>query len=310
MARKLNLLGKRFGKLVTVKEDYHKSKSGRKSAGYLCKCDCGGSEVFSASTLARGSATTCKLCRGESRKTPNSLRQSNKRMYGIWADMVKRCRNKDNIYYGGKGVEVCDRWEVRKGGSFENFYNDMSESYFEEASIDRVDGEKSYTPSNCRWVSLDQQKGNRKPYKGGKYKGVRKSGRRYRSEIFHEGTSYLLAVVSSAESAAYIFNVVASILKDDTYYFNTIEPCQIISNTCSQYFHEITDNKYFDGGSYCPMSLNSSSLISESVTRTGCGVYYPSRSSVRKDGLDLRAVCRCINDNSKTHKGYRFYNVL
>lgn len=75
--------------------------------------------------------------------------------------MKTRCHNakQDNYsYYGGKGVDVCDEWR----DSFDAFNNWAIENGYEDSlTIDRIDVNKNYCPSNCRWVTVKQQSLNR-----------------------------------------------------------------------------------------------------------------------------------------------------
>ena len=78
----------------------------------------------------------------------------------IWQGIKQRCFNPNNHafkYYGGRGITMCEHWK----GSLANFFADMGhppESY----TIDRVDNNKGYEPSNCVWVSRKQQMNNRR----------------------------------------------------------------------------------------------------------------------------------------------------
>ena len=87
---------------------------------------------------------------------------SRTRLYHEWADMKCRCNvNKQNINkdYAGKGVSVCTEWKK----DFLVFMNwAISNGYSDALTIDRIDFNGNYEPSNCRWVSMKDQGNNRK----------------------------------------------------------------------------------------------------------------------------------------------------
>lgn len=83
--------------------------------------------------------------------------------YQTWHSMKKRCNDvKDISYhnYGGRGIKVCDRWLGHDG--FSNFINDMGEKPHADYSIDRIDHDGNYEPSNCRWVNSITQNSNKR----------------------------------------------------------------------------------------------------------------------------------------------------
>lgn len=81
--------------------------------------------------------------------------------YAAWGAMIQRCNNpKHPRYplYGGRGIQVCERWL----NSFENFYADLGprpDGY----ELDKIDNDKGYEPSNCRWVTKLESRRNRRP---------------------------------------------------------------------------------------------------------------------------------------------------
>lgn len=84
-------------------------------------------------------------------------KQSYTKLYRTWASMKDRCtnkRSKEYKSYGGRGIELCKRWM-----GFDNFYRDMGERP-DGLSLDRIDNNKGYSPSNCRWATASQQSRN------------------------------------------------------------------------------------------------------------------------------------------------------
>lgn len=91
--------------------------------------------------------------------------------YRAWSQMWQRCTNKklwSYKYYGKRGIDVCDRWK-----SFHSFFKDMGERPGLKHSIDRIDNDGNYEPSNCRWASQKEQRANRSDSKGLKKKRAR-----------------------------------------------------------------------------------------------------------------------------------------
>jgi hypothetical protein len=73
--------------------------------------------------------------------------------------MIDRCTNPKNKawrYYGGRGIKVCDHWNPKRGGSFENFLAYMGPRP-PATSIDRIDNDGNYEPGNCQWATPKQQ---------------------------------------------------------------------------------------------------------------------------------------------------------
>lgn len=84
-----------------------------------------------------------------------------KRLHNIWRCMVGRCHNANwnnyfaRVYYREKGIIVCDEWRY----SFENFKTwALQNGYEDNLSIDRIDSDGNYEPSNCRWITYDENR--------------------------------------------------------------------------------------------------------------------------------------------------------
>lgn len=141
------MLGIRYGSRVVI-EDCGTSKNGQKL--WKCVCDCGTETITSGSSIRRSKSCGCK-----SRKT-ETHGMTNSRAFRIWTSMRRRCKDKENPNYGGRGIHVCERW-----GKFENFYSDMGDPP-DNYSIDRINNDGIYEPENCRWASAKEQNGNQR----------------------------------------------------------------------------------------------------------------------------------------------------
>ena len=155
VGRKLELAGRRFGRLVVL------SEAGRNLDGkvtWLCLCDCGNTTVKSGPRLKSGVNRSCGCLIGGRNATH---RMKGTRIYRIWANMLSRTRNPNAsqyAVYGGRGITVCERWQ-----SFENFYADMGPTYTEGLTIDRINSDGNYEPANCRWATpLEQGRNTRR----------------------------------------------------------------------------------------------------------------------------------------------------
>jgi len=184
----IDLTNQKFGKLTVIKflgDDEYGNKQ------WLCKCDCGVEKSILSGSFKRGLTKSCgclhKEIMKEVKTTHGYANKNNKSVeYLTWASMLDRCRNKNNKSYknyGGRGIEVCDRWT----NSFENFLEDMGKRPSNKHSIDRINVNDNYEPNNCRWATTYEQSINRRMFKNNKsgYVGVfwNKKNKNWNSKI-------------------------------------------------------------------------------------------------------------------------------
>lgn len=158
-----DLQGKTFGRWKVL-EGFYKGIY----RYYTCECDCGNVKEVRESSIVSGDSRSCGCLAKENCSKRNSKHYVNgepitrHRLYKRWWNMNRRCyqpKSKDFHHYGGRGIEVCDRWRSSlpdyKG--FENFVEDMADFFIEGLELDRIDNEGNYTPDNCKWSTRQEQ---------------------------------------------------------------------------------------------------------------------------------------------------------
>ena len=151
------LIGKRFGSLEVLEVSDRTDK--QKRTYLVCKCDCGKIKTISLTHLRSGATKSCGcgvIKANIKRSTTHG--GTGTRLYEIWRGICRRCRDVKDKYYGGRGISMDPEWE-----SFEAFRQwSLLNGYKDNLTIDRIDPDKDYTPSNCRWIPFPEQAKNKR----------------------------------------------------------------------------------------------------------------------------------------------------
>lgn len=185
-----NIINERFGKLVVLRRVEDKvSPKGYKKPQYECLCDCGKTVVAVRGNLLTGNTTSCGCYKKEidhKRFLKHGHAENPDRLYQKWLSMRNRCLNPNATgyeNYGGRGIKVCLEWN-----DYINFRDwAIANGYVAGLTIDRIDVDGDYEPSNCRFTTMKEQNNNRRTTNLHTYNGKTQSEMKWAEEY---GISY------------------------------------------------------------------------------------------------------------------------
>lgn len=196
--RFIDLTGRVFGRLTVV--GYAGKVKGKTS--WNCRCICGKGVVAKGNGLQQGDTRSCGCLHDDAaRERLTTHGKCKTAEYRSWCAMLSRCTDPNSKVfsdYGGRGITVCERWR-----EFENFLEDLGEKPTPNHSIDRVNNNGDYEPTNCRWATRTQQARNRRARKSKLwFTGIQFKKGGYEARIQTNGKRLCLGTFSTLEEAA------------------------------------------------------------------------------------------------------------
>lgn len=179
MGKRINIQeGDRFGYLTVIREvEPNITPCGTVQRKFLCRCDCGNKVIHSLGAFRRSSNCSCG-CKNYDIGSLNrkyTKEQTSSFLYSTWQGMKQRCLDPNSsnyANYGGRGITICDEWL----DDYIKFYDwALSNGASKEMTLDRIDVNGDYEPSNCRWADAYTQANNTRQNRFIEYNGERLS---------------------------------------------------------------------------------------------------------------------------------------
>ncbi len=189
---------------------YATPNSKRKVRFYLVKCpECDNNYEAEAQSVKTNRTKRCKSCSSKIINTSHG--ETNTRLYYAWANMKQRCSNtnsKHYLRYGGRGISVCKEWS----SDYLTFKNwAMLNGYADDLTLDRINPDGNYNPSNCRWTTRTVQARNTSIREGytSVYRGVNfdKTSGKWKAQITVDSKKLSLGYFKCEQAAAIAYNL-------------------------------------------------------------------------------------------------------
>lgn len=159
--RFIDLTGQEFDNLEVIEFAGYASNG---NAKWKCKCKCGRFKDIASWQIINRATRSCGCLRDNAlRAMRTTHRDGNSTEHRIWSNIMTRCYNPKCAayrWYGGRGIEACDRWRGDSG--YQNFLSDVGRRPGPEYTLDRINHNGNYEPSNVRWATVKQQARNRR----------------------------------------------------------------------------------------------------------------------------------------------------